>query len=900
MNRILTEVGFGSNYILSTSNILVNRINSSSVWTAGAGLIYYNIGSNVGIGTNNPQQKLDIQGTNPTIRLLDTNTDGNAIIMFRELNDLYGMDIAYIGNLDNKMYIRAFNNSATAVNHIAINRTDGYVGIGTASPATPLHIYNATSATLRLQTTTTTDASIELIRGTTADASTDWIMTNRASTGALIISSSASSIPADRFAISNGGFVGIGTATPAYNLDIYGTSPVNIQMFSPSQGSSWIRYREAIDLGFDVGYNGSGNRYAIYAYDNVATGVEYFSIGRGVGRITMGMPVGGTVATLSRLKVYGYLTETLLAEFVLASGASGIGIYNNTINAIGTDVNVNMSLASKGTGTLQLWTNSVSRLSISSAGAVSIGGTLSAGATTITGNVGIGTAPHATYKLDVLGDINCSGAFRVGGVAQTSWSVGTPSTNIYYNLGNVGIGATTTSDVDDNTSFAIPTATLFVKGGASASGTCDVVIRGGAAGSNNGKARLWLSADASHSSYIQSEHTGSGNTQLTFGTANGNALPTERMKINESGELIVSGNKIAIKGTYPTLYLRHSTNRTAMLHCNGDLLYILSGAVGGADTVDNWSITANGRWPLEINLNNNNAKFGGDVNATSFNSTGSIYATTTIQASGAYYFANNTWHNTNEGNARFHFSSSSTTYIRGATTGGSRNITFRNGGDTDIGYFDANNNFWAYSHLTISDRRIKRDIVDINDETALNMLLLVQPTTYYYRDEARNKGGGKVYGFIAQQIKEVIPDAVYNTFEIIANIYKTCLVYNKREIYHIIPQDVAIDTEISIFDKEGGQGKRYKIKEIHEDHFVIDEDIEGDDCFVFGYSIDDLHGLDKSYIYTLNVCATQELHRRMEAQNVIIKSQDERIKSQDERIRYLETKMTQILNNMSL
>ena len=118
----------------------------------------------------------------------------------------------------------------------------------------------------------------------------------------------------------------------------------------------------------------------------------------------------------------------------------------------------------------------------------------------------------------------------------------------------------------------------------------------------------------------------------------------------------------------------------------------------------------------------------------------------------------------------------------------------------------------------MSDRRIKRDIVEINDDEALNKILLIQPTTYYYRDEARNKGNGKVYGFIAQQIKEVIPDAIGNTQEIIANIYKTCLVYNKREIYHNIPQDVAIDTEVHILDKQYGEkGKCYEIKEIHDD-----------------------------------------------------------------------------------
>jgi hypothetical protein len=210
-----------------------------------------------------------------------------------------------------------------------------------------------------------------------------------------------------------------------------------------------------------------------------------------------------------------------------------------------------------------------------------------------------------------------------------------------------------------------------------------------------------------------------------------------------------------------------------------------------------------------------------------------------------------------------------------------------------MAYFN-NNVFYCYGPISLSDRRIKRDIEEINDETALNMILQVQPTTYYYRDEARNKGNGKVYGFIAQQIKEIIPDAVHTTKEVIANIYKTCLIYNKREIYYSIPQDVAIDTEVHILDKEGGEkGKRYKIKEIYDDYFVIDEDIDGDDCFVYGYMVNDLNGLDKSYIYTLNVCATQELHRRMEAQNVIIKSQEARIKE-------LETKMEQILKYISI
>jgi hypothetical protein len=49
--------------------------------------------------------------------------------------------------------------------------------------------------------------------------------------------------------------------------------------------------------------------------------------------------------------------------------------------------------------------------------------------------------------------------------------------------------------------------------------------------------------------------------------------------------------------------------------------------------------------------------------------------------------------------------------------------------------------------------------------------------------------------------------------------------------------------------------------------------------FVSGTEVDDFHTISKEYIFTLNVCDTQELHRR--------------IISQEERIKELESKMSQ-------
>ena len=48
---------------------------------------------------------------------------------------------------------------------------------------------------------------------------------------------------------------------------------------------------------------------------------------------------------------------------------------------------------------------------------------------------------------------------------------------------------------------------------------------------------------------------------------------------------------------------------------------------------------------------------------------------------------------------------------------------------------------------------------------------------------------------------------------------------------------------------------------------------------MYGSKVNDFHTLDKSYIYTLNVCATQELYRTIQSQQEQIDDLKEQIKT---------------------
>jgi len=70
---------------------------------------------------------------------------------------------------------------------------------------------------------------------------------------------------------------------------------------------------------------------------------------------------------------------------------------------------------------------------------------------------------------------------------------------------------------------------------------------------------------------------------------------------------------VTINNGSPTIYFQDTDERSAMIHNNSNLLYILRGCAVNSTS---WC-AYNGVWPFYINLENNTSNFGGSVTATS-------------------------------------------------------------------------------------------------------------------------------------------------------------------------------------------------------------------------------------------------------------------------------------------
>ena len=174
----------------------------------------------------------------------------------------------------------------------------------------------------------------------------------------------------------------------------------------------------------------------------------------------------------------------------------------------------------------------------------------------------------------------------------------------------------------------------------------------------------------------------------------------------------------------------------------------------------------------------------------------------------------------------------------------------------------------APGYVAHSDERIKSNIVDIHDTTALDQLRQLQPKYYEYVDKVK-KGSSTVIGFIAQEVKEVVPQAVSMADGDIPNIYEMANVSANTITFtnfHTSDLDATSNTLV-VF--EGGEETRkdLTIVEVIDEHTIrVDTEVPGEDVFVYGQVVEDFHHLNKDYLWTIATSALQEVDRQLQAE----------------------------------
>ena len=189
------------------------------------------------------------------------------------------------------------------------------------------------------------------------------------------------------------------------------------------------------------------------------------------------------------------------------------------------------------------------------------------------------------------------------------------------------------------------------------------------------------------------------------------------------------------------------------------------------------------------------------------------------------------------------------------------------------GHVRSTDSFVAHNgSLNTSDERIKKEISDINDASALETLRLIQPKTYKYIDEEK-MGSDMVYGFIAQQVQEVLPYATKTLSEYLPSIREMINVTQSNVITftNFNTNDLLSNTTIIQAQLFKGENKDLTISEIIDEHSIrVEEDLtemlheDETRLYIYGELVDDFLFLKKESIFTVATAALQEVDRQLQ------------------------------------
>ncbi len=177
---------------------------------------------------------------------------------------------------------------------------------------------------------------------------------------------------------------------------------------------------------------------------------------------------------------------------------------------------------------------------------------------------------------------------------------------------------------------------------------------------------------------------------------------------------------------------------------------------------------------------------------------------------------------------------------------------------------------YSRQFVLASDERIKRDITDLSN--ILPLVEQIKPKNYKYKDP--KEGENIDYGFIAQELEEVLPCAVNTVRDKIPNILQPADVSN--QIFTLQEAtDLQEGDDLHIYD-EDDKAHEVKITEVINDKSfktnIAEKEGLKDKYFVYGKFIDDFKTIEHKCLIPVLMKAVQELNEKVETLEAQIKT----------------------------
>jgi hypothetical protein len=381
-----------------------------------------NVSGNVGIGTTAPNEKLEVAGAiSATGATAGLSAQGHSttLAVSSGVSYLYAVDwgaeFKPLSVQGKTISLETGTGSTSA--RVTIDNA-GNVGIGTTAPTSVLHVNGANNtAPVRIQAGD--NANYYFSGNSTSGYAVDFLINDTAfyighNSASRDFTFKTNSI--DRVTIKGDGNVGIGTTSPSYKLQVQADGAglyVSAASVSPfTQDIAVFRYG---GNGNAVKIENQGGKAAIQARLDNGTAMD-LSLNASGGNVGIGTTaplqtgtnrvvttINGPTSAILNLGVGG----TLASYYYADAGGS-------TLETVGTN-----TIAASGANIIQLTTNGLERLRITSAGSVFIN------STSMDGKLGINTATSVSYNPNAYNGTNANirltngsaGAGRYTGIA---------------------------------------------------------------------------------------------------------------------------------------------------------------------------------------------------------------------------------------------------------------------------------------------------------------------------------------------------------------------------------------------------------------------------------------------------------------------------------------------------